>query len=66
MPGPVDVKAGFLEASRKMSVSAQTLEDDFVLGVRTGTIAASDYDAFVEQAHAADDGFLGTTRVTMP
>ena len=42
------------------------LEDDFVLGVATGTIPAKDYDAFVSVAHAADDGFMASTRVTMP
>ena len=39
---------------------------DVTAGVATGTIAAADYDAFVSVAHAADDGFLATTRVTTP
>jgi len=72
MPGPLDVKAKLVEASRRIAVTAPTatagtaLEDDFVLGVATGTIPARDYDAFVSVAHAADDGFLASTRVTMP
>jgi hypothetical protein len=66
MPGPLDVKAKLVEASRKIAVTGGALEDDFVLGVTTGTIATSDYDAFVGVAHAADDGFLASTRVNMP
>jgi hypothetical protein len=72
MPGPLEVKAKLVEASRRIAVTAPAgaagtaLEDDFVLGVATGTIPAKDYDAFVSVAHAADDGFLASTRVTMP
>jgi len=66
MPGPLDVKAKLVEASRQVAVSGGSLEDDFTLGVTTGTIAAADYDAFVSVAHAADDGFLATTRVSTP
>ena len=66
MPGPLEVKAKLLEASRKIAVTGGALEDDFVLGVTTGTIPTSDYDAFVGVTHAADDGFLASTRVTMP
>ena len=66
MPGPLDVKTKLLEASRRVTVSGSSLEDDFTLGVTTGTIAPADYDAFVTVAHAADDGFLSTTRVTAP
>ena len=42
LPGPLDVKGGLLEASRRITVSAArdatptALEDDFVLGVSTG------------------------------
>jgi hypothetical protein len=72
MPGPLEVKAKLVEASRRIAVTApagaagMALEDDFVLGVATGTIPARDYDAFVSVAHAADDGFMASTRVTMP
>jgi hypothetical protein len=74
MPGPLDLKAKLVEASRQLQVTGTphgdkgpqpAIEDDFVLGVATGTIAAKDYDAFVTVAHAADDGFLASTRVTM-
>ena len=69
MPGPLDLKSHLVEASRKLVVSGAAngnVEDDFVLGVATGTIAAKDYDAFVSLAHAADDGFLAATRVAVP
>jgi hypothetical protein len=42
------------------------IEDDFVLGVSTGTISAKDYDAFAHDAHAVDDGFLASMRVLIP
>jgi len=72
MPGPLDLKAKLVEASRHIGVTpadghgwgGTTIEEEFTLGVATGTVAASDYDAFVTLAHAADDGFLATTRVT--
>jgi hypothetical protein len=66
MPGPLEVKAKLVEASRKITVAGSAIEDDFVLGVATGTVSTADYDAFVGVAHAADDGFLASTRVTMP
>ena len=64
MPGPLDVKAKLVDASRKLTVSGagSIIEDDFVLDVSTGTIPPADYDAFVGAAHAADDGFLGSAR----
>jgi len=66
MPGPVDVRQGLLGATRKMTVTPAVIEDDFVLDVATGTIAAGDYDAFVKAAHAADDGFLSSARISLP
>jgi hypothetical protein len=75
VPGPLDLKAKLVEASRSYGVTGtghgdkgppMAIEEDFVLGVATGTIPAKDYDAFVAIAHAADDGFLASTRVTMP
>jgi hypothetical protein len=68
MPGPLDVKAKLVDASRKLAVSGggSVVEDDFILDVATGTIPASEYEAFVGAAHAADDGFLAAVRVAMP
>jgi hypothetical protein len=68
MPGPLEVKAKLVEASRRIDVTAggAGIEDEFVLGVATGTVAAKEYDAFVSVARAADDGFLASTRVALP
>ena len=66
MPGPVDVHSALVDAGRKLSVSGTSLEDDFVLDVSTGTIEPAAYDAFVRAAHTTDDGFLSSTRVTIP
>jgi hypothetical protein len=66
LPGPVDVRQGLLGATRKMVVTPATIEDDFALDVATGTIAAGDYEAFVKAAHAADDGFLSSARISLP
>ncbi|MGH7295769.1 MAG: hypothetical protein ACRELB_12575, partial [Polyangiaceae bacterium] len=73
MPGPLELKAKLVDASRRFAVepapssgrTGPVLEDDFVLGVATGTIPAKDYDAFVTLAHRADDGFLASTQVAM-
>jgi hypothetical protein len=68
MPGPLDVKARLVDASRRLTVSGggSVVEDDFILDVSTGTIPAAEYDAFVGGAHAADDGFLAAVRVALP
>jgi hypothetical protein len=68
MPGPTNVRAKLVEASRSITVvpGGRSIEDDFVLGVATGTIATKDYDEFVSVAHTVDDGFLASTRVSTP
>lgn len=66
VPGPFDVKTANLEASRHISVSGNVVEDDFVLGVPTGTVPASGYGTFVTNAHRIDDAFLSSTRVQPP
>jgi hypothetical protein len=66
MPGPLEVKARLVEASRKSGVAEGAVEDDFSISVSTGTIPVADYDGFVSVAHEADDGFLASTRVALP
>lgn len=66
MPGPFHVSGPSLDAQRSLSVNGSVLEDDFVLGVSTGTIAAQAYGAFVTNAHRTDDAFLASTRVNAP
>jgi hypothetical protein len=64
LPGPFEVKSPRLEASRTIAVSAGVVEDDFVLGVPTGTIPSKDYEMFVADVHRTDDAFLAATHVT--
>jgi hypothetical protein len=66
VPGPLDVKAKLVEASRTLTVDKSALDENFVLGVSTGTVPASDYEGFVGAARRTDDGFLASTRVSMP
>jgi hypothetical protein len=65
LPGPIDVNTGHLEASRKISVSGSVIEEEFVLGVPTGTVTSSAYEAFVADLRRTDDGFLAATRVRL-
>ncbi|MBX3186648.1 MAG: hypothetical protein KF819_06520 [Labilithrix sp.] len=66
LPGPFEGKGPLLSASRKISVSGQTIEEDFVLEVTTGTIPKDRYEAFVNEAHRTDDAFRASTRVKPP
>jgi hypothetical protein len=73
IPGPLRVKTKLIEASRKIEVAAgggstgaPVVEEDFVLGVATGTVPVADYEAFAASTHAADDGFLASLRVKAP
>jgi hypothetical protein len=66
LPGPFKLKASLIDASRTIEVSGDAIEDDFVLGVRTGTVTALDYGAFVDEAHTADDAFLAGARIAAP
>jgi hypothetical protein len=67
LPGPLDVKGGLVEASRRIAVSTghdaepAALEDDFLLGVSTGMVAPDAYEAFARAAHDVDDAFLAST-----
>jgi hypothetical protein len=64
--GVLGVKGARLEGSRKVVVQGNAVEDDFVLAVTTGTVAADRYEAFVADARAIDAGFLASTRVKPP
>lgn len=65
-PGPLDLKSKLVDASRRMVIDGGALQDDFVLGVTTGTVPTDDYGAFVATAHRVDDAFLASTRVSVP
>ncbi len=64
LPGPLDLKLPNLEASRKLSVSANLIEEDLTMGLATGTIAADRYAEFAQGAHRVDDAFLASLRIT--
>ena len=61
-PGPLDVKTPNLEASRKLTVTGNVIEEELVLGLSTGTVPADRYDAFVQGCHKVDDAFLSSIR----
>jgi hypothetical protein len=65
VPGPLEVHAKLIEASRTVTVNHAAIEDDFVLGVTTGTVSAVDYSEFARVAHQADDAFLAAARVEL-
>jgi hypothetical protein len=65
VPGPLEVHAKLIEASRTVTVNHAAIEDDFVLGVATGTVSAVDYSEFARVAHQADDAFLAAARVEL-
>jgi hypothetical protein len=66
LPGPFRLKANLIDAARTVAVSGSVIDDDFVLGVRTGTVAAFEYGAFVADTHTADDAFLAGARLAVP
>jgi len=66
LPGPYEGKGPLLSAQRKIAVNGSTIEEDFTLEVTTGTVPRERYDAFVTEAHRADDAFRASTRVTPP
>lgn len=63
LPGPFEGRGPLLSASRKISVSGTSIEEDFTLDVATGTVPRDKYDAFVTSAHSTDDAFRASTRV---
>jgi len=42
------------------------IEDDYKVGVPTGTVPAALYAAFAKDAHRTDDAFLASTIVHVP
>jgi hypothetical protein len=64
-PGPMDVRSPNLRGKRAMTVAGNVVEDDFTLGVTTGTVAPSRYGQFVDSARKVDDSFLAGTRVKL-
>ena len=66
LPGPFDAQGPLLNANRKITVNGNSIEEDFVLEVTTGTVPQAKYEQFVSAAHHADDAFRASTRVKPP
>jgi hypothetical protein len=62
-PGAFELKEGPLEVSRRLAVYGTTVEEDFRLGVATGTIHVEKYGLFASDALRADAAFLAGIRV---
>jgi hypothetical protein len=62
-PSTLEVRTQNLEASRRVAANASAIDEEFVLNVTTGTIAADRYAAFVGDAQKIDAGFLASTRL---
>lgn len=62
-PTPLEVRTPSLAASRKIKVEGSALDEEFLLTVTTGTVAADKYAAFVGDAQRIDAAFLASTRV---
>jgi hypothetical protein len=62
-PEPVRVQDARIDATRKVSVEGQVIDETFTLSLPTGTVAADSYQQFVEKVHAVDGGFMAVTRV---
>ena len=65
-PGPAEVHSPNLEGKRALTVAGNVIEDEFALGVATGTVAPARYGEFVDSARKVDDSFLASTRVKLP
>jgi len=59
-------KGPLLSASRTIQVSGTTIEDNFTLDVKTGTVPPEHYGEFVAAARNIDDAFRASTRVKLP
>ncbi len=64
-PSAFSVKGAELGASRTIAVSAEAVEDDYVLDLPTGTVSPKEYGEFVRNAHRVDDAFLASTRIKL-
>lgn len=63
-PGPFEIRSPELASQRLMRVDGPVIEEDFILGLPTGTISKEHYATFAQDARRTDDGFLASTRVS--
>lgn len=62
-PALIEVRDEHLTATRKGTYKGNLIEEDFHLSLPTGTVDASEYQAFVGRVHVVDDGFMAGIRV---
>ncbi|HRI63627.1 MAG TPA: hypothetical protein PK156_05300 [Polyangium sp.] len=60
---PLDLKGNDLHATRVVKYEGGAIEEEFILDLPTGTIAAEEYESFVQRVRSVDDAFLAGTRV---
>lgn len=65
-PGPFELHSSELEATRSMRVDGSVIEEEFALGLPTGTVAKERYASFALDARRTDDSFLASLRVAPP
>ncbi|MBK6520530.1 MAG: hypothetical protein IPG04_42015 [Polyangiaceae bacterium] len=59
----LEQKGDVLGAQRSIRVDGDTLVEDFVMNLPTGTVEAEGYRKFLDDVQAVDSGFLAGTRV---
>lgn len=65
LPEPLEVRDEPIQASRRLNPMPNAIDEDFILEVSTGTVAASSYDAFASTVQSVDDGFLASERLSV-
>jgi len=59
----VDQKSAFLSANRAIKVEGDTIVEEFVMNLPTGTVTAESYRVFLDTLQTTDAGFLAGIRV---
>jgi hypothetical protein len=62
-PAIIEVRDEHLSATRKGTYKGNVIEEDYRLNLPTGTVDATEYQAFVGRVHVVDDGFMAGIRV---
>ncbi len=63
LAGEVAMRDDVMSASRKVSVAQDTITEEFVMGLATGTVEAAQYSKFLGDVQAVDSGFMAGIRV---
>lgn len=63
LASPIDQKGQVVAAQRTTKVEGDTIVEEFVMNLPTGTVEADAYRAFLNDVQTVDSGFLAGTRV---